>query len=68
MIIISLIQHFEADFLWKISLKILNSEIILNTFTHEYGGQSWLSCTVECQTSDGGVPGSSLSVGHKFCL
>ena len=23
---ISLIQHFEADFLWKVSLKILNSE------------------------------------------
>ena len=26
---ISLIQHFEADFLWKVSLKILNSGIIL---------------------------------------
>ena len=33
-IIILLIQHFEADFLWKVSLKILNSEIILKTFTH----------------------------------
>ena len=32
-IIISLIQYFEADFLWKVSLKILNSEI-LKTFTH----------------------------------
>ena len=32
---ISLIQHFEADFLWKVSLKILNSGIILKTFTHE---------------------------------
>ena len=31
---ISLIQHFEADFLWKVSLKILNSGIILKTFTH----------------------------------
>ena len=30
---ISLIQHFEADFLWKVSLKILNSGIILKTFT-----------------------------------
>ena len=30
------IQHFEADFLWKVSLKILNSGIILKTFTHEY--------------------------------
>ena len=28
-IIIPLIQHFEADFLWKVSLKILNSGIIL---------------------------------------
>ena len=32
----SLIQHFEADFLWKVSLKILNSGIILKTFTHGY--------------------------------
>ena len=31
----SLIQHFEADFQWKVSLKILNSGIILKTFTHE---------------------------------
>ena len=33
-IIISLIQHFEADFLWKVSLKILNSGIILKTHAH----------------------------------
>ena len=32
--IISLIQHFEADFQWKVSHKILNSEIILKAFTH----------------------------------
>ena len=31
---IYLIQHFEADFLWKVSLKNLNSGIILKTFTH----------------------------------
>ena len=31
---ISLIQDFEVDFLWKVSLKILNSGIILKTFTH----------------------------------
>ena len=31
---VSLIQHFEADFLWKVSLKILNLEIILKTFSH----------------------------------
>ena len=29
-----LIQDFEADFLWKVSLKILNSGIILKTFIH----------------------------------
>ena len=28
----SRIQHFEAYFLWKVSLKILNSGIILKTF------------------------------------
>ena len=33
---ISLIQHFEADFLWKVSLKILNSGTMLKTFTHAY--------------------------------
>ena len=31
--IISLFQHFEADFLWKVSLKILNKGIILKTST-----------------------------------
>ena len=31
---ICLIQDFEADFLWKVNLKILNSEIILITFSH----------------------------------
>ena len=29
------IQDFEADFLWKVSLKILNSGITLKTFTHD---------------------------------
>ena len=33
---ICLIQYFEADFLWKVSLKILNSGLILKTFTHVY--------------------------------
>ena len=33
---ISLIQYFVADFLWKVSLKMLNSGIILKTFTQEY--------------------------------
>ena len=31
---ISLIQDFEADFLWKVSLKIQNSGIILKTISH----------------------------------
>ena len=31
---ITLIQHFENDFLWKVILKILNSGIILKNFTH----------------------------------
>ena len=33
-IIISPNQDFEADFQWKVSLKILNSGLILKTFTH----------------------------------
>ena len=33
-VIIFLIQHFETDFLLKVSLKILNSRIILKSFTH----------------------------------
>ena len=37
-IIICQIQNFEAD-LWKVSLKILNSGIILTTFTH---GALWV--------------------------
>ena len=32
--IISLIQDFEADFLWKVSLEILNSVKILKNFIH----------------------------------
>ena len=37
-IIISLIQHFEADFLWKVSLKILNLGLIMKKSTHATGG------------------------------
>ena len=33
-IIISLTQYFEADFLWKVSFKIMNSGLILKTVTH----------------------------------
>ena len=32
--LICLIQHFEADFPQKVSLKLLNSGLILKTFTH----------------------------------
>ena len=32
--IIDKIQDFEADFLWKVSLIILNSGIILKALTH----------------------------------
>ena len=34
--IISLIHHFESDFLWKVSLKILNSGLILRRLRHTY--------------------------------
>ena len=34
--IISLYQHFEADIVWKVSLKILNSGLILKIFTHAF--------------------------------
>ena len=36
---ISLIQHFEANFLWKVSLKHLTSGLILKTFTHAIGNK-----------------------------
>ena len=32
--IICLIQYFDINSLWKVSLKILNLGIILNTFNH----------------------------------
>ena len=35
-IIIWTIQYFEADFLGKVSLEILNLGIILKTYTHAY--------------------------------
>ena len=28
--------YFEADFLWKVNLKILGSGVILKTFTDDY--------------------------------
>ena len=47
---ICLIQHFEADFLWKVSLKILNSGIILKTFIHAYRVIKGLHCSWEVLT------------------
>ena len=43
-----LIQHFEADFLWKVSLKILNSGIILKTFTNVVINNSFLASGTFC--------------------
>ena len=40
---IFLIQHFEADFLWKVSLKILNSGIILKPFIHVF--MNYFACS-----------------------
>ena len=53
---ITLIQHFEADFLWKVSLKILNSGIILKTFTHD---NTDLDTTQSCR-------GSQISLRWEF--
>ena len=39
---ICLIEDFEADFLWKVGLKILNSGIILKTFTHVTSFSDWI--------------------------
>ena len=54
---ISLIQHFEADFLWKVSLKILNSGINLKTFTNV--------CWVGVLVSNDRGRGAFYSVIHK---
>ena len=51
---ICLIQHFEADFLWKVSLKVLNSGLILNTFTHASPLEAlsiWLISSAKYNTS-----------------
>ena len=39
-IIVFLFQYFEAGFLWKVNLKILNSGLILKTFTQVIGSVS----------------------------
>ena len=60
-IVIFLIQHFEADFLWKVSRKILNSGITLKTFTYAM----WLWVTKRLRSFvwfDSLCPISNLSV------
>ena len=59
------IQHFEADFLWNINLKILNSGIILKKFTDDslhiklsLALDSLDGWTVKMLTSFGILPGS----------
>ena len=51
-IIISLIQYFEANFLWKVSLKILNSGLILKTFTPEDANEDYTDVEV-CVSNTG---------------
>ena len=46
--LIWIIQHFEADFFWKVSLKILNSEMILKTFNHVLHYSQFLSQLFVC--------------------
>ena len=55
--IISLIQHFEAGFLWKVSLKILNSGLILKTFTHA-------QCSASCEAWTKDLPISTRVLYH----
>ena len=54
-IIICVNQHFEADFLWKVGLKILNSGIILKTFTHS------LPVSAVGTIGDGGATSSGIT-------
>ena len=78
-IIISLIQHFEADFLWKVSLKILNSGLILKTFTHAFRTKrvfnpvwmklGWFSMTQEKRSSGVQYDRRKLRPwGYKACF
>ena len=54
-ITICLFQYFENNFLWKVSLKILNSGKILKTFTHESLTKpiKWPVCQLKTQFSLG---------------
>ena len=51
-IIICRIQNFEADFLWKVSLKILSSGLILKTLTHVKGRLISLHCVLSGEAKD----------------
>ena len=52
---IFLIQHFEADFPWKVSLKILNSGIILKTFTHVLYTEWEIKRRIRPESDDGSL-------------
>ena len=45
------IQHFEADFLWKLNIKTLNSGIVLKIFIHGSYSISILYKKCQFQTS-----------------
>ena len=59
-IINSLIQHFKADFLWKVSLKILNSGLILKTFIHVMD-HGWYRFTAQAKNT-------SLHLEHSVII
>ena len=59
--IICQIQHFEADFLWKVSLKILNSGIILKTFTNGLNNNQ----NDECASKDTDQPMFGFALAQR---
>ena len=63
---ISLIQHFEADFLWKVSLKILNSGIIQKAFTHVYSKEQQHTSACTYVPSDQHFHFSLLCLSTKY--
>ena len=63
---ISIIQHLEADFLWIDSLKILNSGIILKTFTHVYS-KTCVKRPFSKRPKISFQDQLSLNAGQKYC-
>ena len=60
---ISQIQNFEADFLWKVILKILDSGIILKTFTHAMNQQQNPHHRPDSSQGQGGSELGDVGVG-----